>query len=142
MSIRYTADELAQQLGVDIVTEEQVIQLGSDGYERRLDPGTQVLTQGLDVWQKRAQSDGWELFGILTERTPDPPQVLPPTTDDIQIVSKRASNTTPPGALGGGPLAAFPVPTSGHRGNGGAPRVRRAAPRDLLRRRYWLLISE
>ena len=141
MSTRHSADELAQQLGADIVTEEQVKQLGSDGYERRLDPGTRVLTQGLGEWQRKAQADGWELFGVLAERTPDPLQVLPPTFDTIQIVSKRASNTTPPGALGGGLLAAFPVPMSG-RGRNGSPRVRRAAPRDLLRRCYWLSISE
>lgn len=121
MSTDPTADELAQQLGVDIVTEEQIKRLGSDGYERRLDPGTQVLAQGLDEWRKQAQADGWEVYGVLPERTTDPPQVLPLTSDHIQIVSKRASNTRPPGALGSGLLAAFPVPTSGGRGAGPRP---------------------
>ena len=112
MSTRYTADDLAQQLGVDIVTDEQVKQLGSDGYERRLDPGTPVLTQGLDEWRKHVQAEGWELVGVCAGLLPDPPQVLLLTPDDIQIVSKRASNTAPSGALGDGLLAAFPVPLS------------------------------
>ena len=112
MSTHHTADELAQELGVDIVTDEQVKRLGSDGYERRLDPGAPVLTQGFDEWRKHVQAEGWELVGVCAGRLPDPPQVLPLTPDDIQIVLKRASNTAPSGALGDGLLAAFPVPLS------------------------------
>jgi len=122
MSTDPTAGELAQQLGVDIMTEEQFRQLGSDGYERRLDPGTQVVSQGLDEWRKQAQADGWEVYGILPEFTTDPPQVLLPTVGHVQIVSKRASNTRPPGVLGSSLLAAFPVPTSG-RGDVGRRRL-------------------
>jgi len=116
MSTDPTAYELAQRLGVDIVTAEHIKQLESDGYERRLDPGTQVLTQGLDKWREQAQAEGWEVYGVLPARITDPSQVLLPTFDHIQIVSKRASNTRPPGALGSGLLAAFPVPPSGGEG--------------------------
>jgi hypothetical protein len=120
MSTDPDAAELAQQLGVDMVTEELVKRLESDGYERRLDPGAQVLRQGIEVWRQQTRADGWELVGVLLERGSDPPLAVPPTTDNIHIVSKRASNTMPPGALGGSLLAAFPVPLA----SGVSPRPR------------------